>query len=171
VTFSPGGLSLLATQLGEVKVISEILFATRINAFDGIQRVRMSDDDLNGQASDYIDERPYTNSLSVITPYVITFRCFTPELAQVMSSFATASNACIVESVNVQPAGPSSLVGGQQAMPGGMPGMGMQPGMPPPMQPPPMQPVPGKGGLQTVLKEQLLQVTAEVGLVKLLPRT
>ena len=32
-------------QLGEVKAISEVLFAARVNALDGIQRVRVSDDD------------------------------------------------------------------------------------------------------------------------------
>ena len=40
--------------------------------------------------------------------------------------------------------------------------------MPPP---PPIQPLAGKGGLQTVLKEQLLRVSLEVGLVKLLPKS
>ncbi len=47
-----------------------------------------------------------------------------------------------------------------------MRGRGM-PVLPPAQQ---MQPV-SKGGLQTVLKEQLLRVTMEVGLVKLLPKS
>ena len=33
-----------------------------------------------------------------------------------------------------------------------------------------VQPVAGKGGLPTVLKEQLLRVSLEVGIVKLLPK-
>jgi hypothetical protein len=33
------------------------------------------------------------------------------------------------------------------------------------------QPVSSKGGLPTILKEQLLRVTLEVDLVKLLPKT
>ena len=41
--------------------------------------------------------------------------------------------------------------------------------MPPPDQQPP--PVAGKGGLQTVLKEQLLRITMEVEIVKLLPKS
>jgi hypothetical protein len=64
-------------------------------------------------------------------------------------------------------------------MPGG-PGLGEMPpmtrfpgeGFPQPMQPPAGQPaaVPGKGGMQPILKEQLLRVTAEIELVKLLPK-
>jgi len=166
LTFAPGGLDLLACQLGEVKAISEILFATRVNMFEGIQRVRVSDEDLTGAPADYIDEHPLTNDLAIITPYVVNFRCFTAELSRVMGGFATASNTFIVKSVNVQPAGAATAVAPNP----GMEGQGFPPQMQPPMQPPPGQPVPGKGGLQTILKEQLLRVTVEVELVKLLPK-
>jgi hypothetical protein len=171
-----GGLDLLAVQLGEVRAISEILFDTRVNGLDSIQRVRVTDDDQQGPQSDYIDEHPVTNDIAVITPYVITFRCFTPELSRVVAGFAKAPNTYIIKSINVQPYGAvSSMDGGQGAAggtpPGAQPVMG-QPGggYVPPMQAQSGQPVPGKGGLQTVLKEQLLRVTAEVGLVKLLPK-
>jgi len=190
VKFAAGSLDPLATQLGEVKTISEILFAARINALVGIQRVRVSEDDVNGPQSDYLDERPVTNTLAVLTPYVITFRSFTPELARVISGFATSSNAFIVKSINVQPANGASASADAGAAPGGYPGGypaaqpgGMPPGMmgrmnrgeyyPPPAAAPVAapQPVPGKGGLQIVLKEQLLQITLEVELVKLLPKS
>ena len=41
----------------------------------------------------------------------------------------------------------------------------------PPAVTPAPQPAPGRGGVQTVLKEQMLQITLEVELVKLLPKT
>src|ERR1700733_5022495 len=94
-TISSTSLDPLAAQLGEVKAIAEILYAARINALDGIQRVRVSDDDLQGLQSDYIDERPTTNELAILTPYVVTFRSFTPELARVISGFATSPNSFI----------------------------------------------------------------------------
>jgi hypothetical protein len=176
LTFSPAGLEPLAAQLGEVKSICEILFAARINGLDGIQRVRMSDDDVGASQSDYIEERPITNDLAVITPYVLTFRCFTPELSRVVGGLAKAPNNYIVKTITVQPAGAAAAMAG---MPGG-PGLGEMPpmtrmpgeGFPPPMQPPAGQPAgqPGKGGMQPILKEQLLRVTAEIELVKLLPK-
>jgi len=164
--FASGSLDLLAAQLGEVKAIAEIIFSTRVNALDGIQRVRVSSDDANGAQADYIDENSLTNGLAVMTPYVVTLRCFTPELSRVMAAFATSSNAFIIKAINVQPAGavmspdPSTVM----SPPGGF----MPPGgMPQPMSPP----ATGKGGLQTVLKEQLLRITLEVELVKLLPKS
>jgi len=182
LTFASAGLEPLAAQLGEVKSICELLFAARINTLDGIQRVRMSDDDqgANASQSDYIEERPITNDLAIITPYVITFRCFTPELSGVIGGFAKAPNNFIIKTINVQPAGAAGaapMAGGPGGpvfngeIMAGMPGMPRPPGegMPPSMQQPPPG-TPGRGGAQPILKEQLLRVTAEVELVKLVPK-
>ncbi len=179
VKFAPGSLDRLAVQLGEIKAIADIIFSTRVNALDSIQRVRVSDDDIAGSQADYTDIPCTTNELAVLTPYVITFRTFTPELAKVLASFSAASNTLIVKSINVQPA-TGALAGASPVMSENMPGM--MPGGVPPMripgefgfQPPPQTPpqsVAGKGGLQTMLKEQLLRVVMEVKLVKLLPKS
>jgi hypothetical protein len=160
----------LAQQLGEVKAIAEIFFTARVNNLDGIQRVRITDQDAAAQG-DYIEEHPVTNSLAIVTPYVVTFRGFTPELARVLNGLARSPNAFVVKSINVQPAAASSssnLAGpmsmSPEGMAPGMPGYGAMPGTP-------AQPTTGKGGLQTVLKEQLLRVTMEVELIKLLPKS
>lgn len=187
------GLGPLAQQLGAVRAISEVLFAARVNNLDSIQRVRVSDDDVTaGTMSDYIDKSPVTNDLAIITPYVVTFRSFTPELARVISGFATSTNPFIVKFVTVQPAS-GAAVG---AMAGSVPNPNPEPGYPQggypnypgrggygqygqvrpgpypggyPGQAPAMPP-PSKGGLQTILKEQLLQITMEVDVVQLLPK-
>jgi hypothetical protein len=185
------GLGPLAQQLGEVQAITEILLGAQVNNLDGIQRVRVSEDDvIKGVQSDYTDKVPITNELGIITPYVVTFRCFTPELAAVIASFANSTNPFVVKSVTVQLANaeagaPDNTAGTPTMMPpqnvanlrywrmrGGYPGAGYPggPGMPP-AQPQPNAPVPGKGGLQAVLKEQLLRVTMEVDIVKLLPKS
>jgi hypothetical protein len=177
VKFADGSLSPLAEQLGEVKAIADTVFSARVNALDGIQRVRVSPDDAAGSPGDYIDERPVTNDLAVITPYVVTFRCFTPELSHVIGAFATSSNTFLIKSINVQPAGSSAFAAPTDAgmQPGGMPGALLPPGMMQPGMMPaptaPVQPTAGKGGLQTILKEQVLRVSLEVGLVKLLPKS
>lgn len=169
----------LATQLSEVKAIAEIIFSARVNGLDGIQRVRVSDDDLNGAAADYTDEHSVTNDLAIVTPYIVSFRSFTPEIARVISAFATSSNAFIIKAINVQPAGAATDVATMQANqpPAGYgPGAYMNPGYPRPPGYPAQGAAPSpnaanKGGLQTVLKEQLLKVTLEVELVKLLPKS
>ena len=165
VRFAPGSLPLLAEQLGEVTTIAEILFAARVNALDGIQRVRVCDDDLAGSQADYFDGHSVTNNLAIVTPYQISFRSFSTEVGEVLAGFATSPHGFIVKSISVQPAGAFAAT----AAGGG--GEGMAPGLPPgpvPMAPPTMPP--GKGGLQTVLNEQLLHITLVVDVVKLLPK-
>ena len=40
--------------------------------------------------------------LALLTPYQFTFRCFTPELAQVLCGFASSPHGIIVKSFNVE---------------------------------------------------------------------
>jgi hypothetical protein len=155
VKFSPGSLEMLSAQLGEVKAIAEVFYAARVNSLDGIQRVRVSDDDSTGPQADYFDGHSVTNNRAVLTPYQITFRSFSPDIGEVLADFAASSHGFVVRSISVQPAG---------AVPGAL----TDAAMPPPMTPPPPA-APGKGGLQTVLNEQLLRVTLVVEIVKLLP--
>jgi hypothetical protein len=150
VKFAPGSLEPLAVQLGEVRTISEILFAARVNSLDSVQRARVSDDDTAGPQADYINDVALTNNLAILTPYAITFRSFSGELASVLAAFATSPHGFIVKGINVAPAG-------QAAQPNGLL----------PMTTPAMA---GRGGLPTVLNEQLLRVTLQVEIVKLLPR-
>jgi hypothetical protein len=175
VKFAPGSLDSLAQQLGEVRVICEVLYAAKINSLDGVRRVRVSNDDASGPQSDYLDQTITTNDLAVLAPYEVTFRCFSQDLAGVLSRFASSPHGFIVKSINVQPAagvaasaasGPPGEMGGfvqppgyapqaayaQARAPGGMPAAPL-----------------GRGGLQTVLDEQLLSITLDVEIVKLLP--
>jgi hypothetical protein len=158
VKFSPGSLEALALQLGEVKTISEILYAAGVNEFDGIQRTHVSDDDITGPQSDYISEQATTNDMIVMTPYVITFRSFGPEIARIFNGFAGSPNGFIIKSMNVQPAGGTAGIGGMAGGQGGM-----QPVMGQPM----AAGAQGKNVLTTVLNEQLLRVSMEVEIVKL----
>ncbi len=87
-----------------MKAISEILFAAGINALDGIQRMRVSADDASGPATDYLDDQPVTNDLGVLTPYQVTFRGFSAEIARVLGGFAAAPHGFIVKTIK-RPAG------------------------------------------------------------------
>lgn len=163
VKFAPSSLDALAAQLGEVEAISEILFAAGVNQLDGIQRERVSDDDVSGPQTDYLADNSVTNELAVLTPYAITFRAFSPEIAQALAGFAASPNGFVVTSINVQPAGAAGM-----ELP---PGMGMGMGAPSRFAPAPMPvAMPARGGFQTVLQEQLLRATIEIELVKLVPK-
>ncbi|HVU07100.1 MAG TPA: Amuc_1100 family pilus-like protein [Verrucomicrobiae bacterium] len=170
VKFAPDSLLPLSVQLGEVKAIAEILFAAKINSLDNIRRARVSADDANGSQSDYFDSTSTTNDLAVITPYEITFRCFSQDLASVLSKLSSSANGFIVKGINVQRASTagSSAPAGPNNYPYGAPPPGMMP--PPAIGAAPGANVVGRGGLQTVLNEQLLSVTLDLDIVKLLPK-
>jgi len=157
LTFAPGSLEPLSVQLGEVKTISEVLFGSGINALDGIQRVPASPDDASGPQTDYLADQPLTTDLAVLVPYQVTFRAFSPEIAQVLKAFASSQNGFVVKTISVQPAGATAT---SAAAPNAI-DTGMSP---------PPAPLPGKSGWQTVLNEQLLRVTLTVEVVKLTPR-
>ena len=109
VKFAPGSLGGLAVQLGEVKAISEVLFAAGVNQLDSIQRVRISEDDVNGPQTDYLTDIGVTNELAVMTPYAVTFRAFSPEIAQTLAGFASSPDGFIVTGINVQPASATGM--------------------------------------------------------------
>jgi len=165
VQFSPGSLDALAVQMGEVKTIAEILYAAGINNLDGIERVHVSDNDNSGPPSDFVAKQAVTTKLAVITPYVVTFRSFSTEIAQVFSGFAGSPHGFLIKSINVQPAGADAMANNNTPPPGRF-------GMPPanPGYGQPAGSTPGKSGMVTVLKEQLLRVSMEVDIIKLLPK-
>ena len=174
VKFAPGSLGPLSQQLGEVRALCKVLFAAKINSLDSVRRVPASPDDAGGPQSDYLSEPAVTNNLAVFMPYEVTFRCFSQDLANVLSGFASSPHGFIVKGINVQPASGDTTA----ASPTGAPPLGMpdQPAVPfgrpspygRPFAPAGLPPA-GRGGLQTVLNEQLLSITLEVEIVKLLP--
>src|ERR1051325_5306543 len=80
----------VAAQVGEVKALAEVLIAAKVNTLDAVQRERVSPDDQAGPQTDYLDSKSETNELAILTPYQFSFRCFTPELAQVLCGFASS---------------------------------------------------------------------------------
>ena len=158
VKFAPGSLGALAAQFGEVKTISEVLFAAHVNSLDGIQRVRVSDDDASGPQADYFDDHSVTNNLAVLTPYQITFRSFSH------GDRPGARRLCLVAArIHRQEHQRSTGRRRWQATSPEAAGRRRR------RHPLPTG-TPGRGGLQTVLNEQLLRVTLVVEVVKLSPK-
>jgi hypothetical protein len=116
LAYAPGSLEPLSVQLGEIQAICAVLFQAKINALDNLRRERVSDDDLKGPQTDYLPDKSVTNELAVLSPYEITFRCFSPELAAVLAGFASSPYALLVKTINVELA-PASAAGDQPVAP------------------------------------------------------
>jgi hypothetical protein len=104
VSFAAGSLTNLAIQLGEVSNLCSVLFESKINSLDNVRRERVSTDDNSGPQTDYLSENSVTNALAILTPYEVTFRCFSSELAAVLSGFASSPYGFVVKTINVDPA-------------------------------------------------------------------
>jgi hypothetical protein len=197
VVFAPGGLEPLSVQVGEVKAICQVLFQAKINALDSVKRCRVSNEDQTGNATDYLAEKSTTNELAIVTPYEVTFRCFSQELGDVLAGFASSPLGFVIKTINVDPA-PVTAPPPQEAPPAVDTALqariseemmqrqaqanaqaafrnryGGGGGMPRPMAPV-YQPVlpaaaPVKTGLNMVLDEKQLKVVMTLNLVKLLP--
>jgi len=102
VSFASGSTEPLAVQLGEIKTFCDVLFQAKVNSLDGIRRERVSMDDNSGPISDYLGERTVTNELALLTPYELTFKCFSSELAAVLQGFANSPYSIVVKTVNVE---------------------------------------------------------------------
>jgi hypothetical protein len=182
LSFPTNYLRPLATQLGEVKAICDVLFQAKINALDALRRERIAAEDTAGSATDYIADKSTTNELAVLSPYELTFRCFSPELAAVLGNFASSEHGFVVKTINVEAEGASPAVdasgnpmpGPVTPMPGEgvpgrgpyLPGRGPFPGVTPAPAPAPTAP---SRGLPVVLDEKKLRVTVSLVIVKLLP--
>lgn len=151
--YDPQSWPQLARDLGEVKAICETLYGARVIALDSIQRERTADDGsgaMSAGGADYVDSTSVTNETTIITPYQVTFRCFTTELGSVISGFANGQRTIIVKTIAIQP---------EEAMPG-MEAMA---------QPNATMAAAARGGLPTVIDEKKLKVTMFLDFVKALP--
>jgi len=184
ITYDPSSGPKLAQQLGEVKTICDTLYAARVITLDVVQRERTADDvnltyAANGgnaaSANDYCDSVSMTNNNIIITPYQVTFQCFTPELGSVLSSFANQSHTVIVKTLYLQPTDLSGGYGGGYGGGGGYGaytagnygGAGGHPGNP--YAGAAGQVTGVRGSVPTAIDEKKIKVTMLLDFVKLVP--
>ncbi len=166
--FAPASLDRLAVHLGEIKAICEVLFDAKVNALDGLKRETVSENDNN--PPDYLVQKTVSTPLADLTPYEVSFRCFSTELASVLGNLANSPYGFMVKTINVEPASPMASAedpaGLGQAAPGQPQPMpmvrnGLRPGSP-------AAPATGPAarGPQIFLHEKLFRVTLLIEVVK-----
>ena len=80
----------LQVQLEDVETIINILLRSRVQSIESIQRNPVTKEDVAAaRPNDYLKERQkYTNSVAVVRPYRIKFRCLSGGIAKSLSGFA-----------------------------------------------------------------------------------
>lgn len=96
-------LAPLATQLLDLRTISEILFDAKVHSLVSLKRAPVGTNETIS-ASYHLARKPLTNSItsSPVAPYEVTFQCFSPELARVLSGLASSPLFIAVKFINVE---------------------------------------------------------------------
>jgi hypothetical protein len=102
LNYSPGSITPWMRELQEMGAILKILYQAKINYLAALCRVPVSIDD-TGSVDCLLQATTVTNQWGVVTPYKITFRGFSTEVAAVMEGFARSSNCFIIKAIDVAP--------------------------------------------------------------------
>lgn len=103
-------LSLLTIQLSDIDTLCGLLFQSRVYELMGVKRAAVSTNDqaaLTEYPQDYLSSRQVSTNETVramASPYELTFRCSSPELAGVLEAVARAPHGILVKAVRVEPA-------------------------------------------------------------------
>jgi hypothetical protein len=185
VSFSAECLDPLMQEMEEVNMILRLLYAAKINYLEELQRIPACQDDNSGE--DILFTSSISNQWGLVTPYKVSFRGFSTEVASVLMAFANSSNCFVVKYLTVRPSqAPLPVVTDDAGNPQPQPQY-MQPEYAPPMddedgggrrmrrrRPMPQQMMPtqpaqptGPSPPETILRELPLYVTIVVDVVKL----
>ncbi|MBT5846489.1 MAG: hypothetical protein HOH86_07815 [Verrucomicrobiales bacterium] len=116
----------LQVQLEDVEAIINILLRSRVQSIELMQRNPVTKEDVAAtRPNDYLKERQkYTNSVAVVRPYRIKFRCLSGGIAKSLSGFAREDLFYVVRKFEVRQAGANSAASGGMGGEGGAPGGG-----------------------------------------------
>lgn len=101
LTYPAASIGPWMQELEEIDAILDILYHAKINYLGGLQRVPVSADDSG--TGDFLAAASVTNQWGIVTPYRITFRGFSAEIAAVTEGFARSSNCFIIQAIAVSP--------------------------------------------------------------------
>lgn len=166
-SFNSNSILPLTVQLREVRNICDVLFAAKVNALDGVRRVPACIEDIGG--GDFLAAGSVTNDSGIHTPYEVTFRAYTKELADVVNGFMLSTNGFVIKNIDYQLSTggvafssgdePPASGGGRRSRRGfrGEGGGGYDPGA---------VAIPTNQGPVTIVSEKCLRVTMVVEVVK-----
>ncbi len=138
--FDSNGIPRLAEQVEQIRTLCGVLFRAKVHSLDTLRRPAILKEE--GAGSDYLTKKSVTNNWVVRTPYDLTFKAFSSELASVIRGFAALDQLVVIKTINIDPTTLRSSPGS------GMPFMTVMPGASP-MMPPPG--VGGPGGMDPAL--------------------
>lgn len=114
-------LSSLVLYLHDVDALGRAVFSAKVNSIEGIKRPSVPSDETLGSL-DFLTEKPVTNEWTIATPYEISFKGFSPNIAEVLAALQKLKSFVAVKNMSVGPASADQADG----TPGGASGLGMR---------------------------------------------
>ena len=104
----------LQMQLQDIRTISDILFQSRVRSIVSLQRPRVTHEDfMAGASKDYLATRyKYTNNISVVRPYKVSFQCLSGGIAKSLNGFASEDKFIVIRKMEVTKMGASTPAAG-----------------------------------------------------------
>lgn len=106
--FASNSLPVLRPQLADLSEITRILVKARVNSIEQYRRVAATLDDKgpNAVEGEYVEKLKISTNEhtgAVVQPYLVTFRCFSEELGEVLEGIANSPYSIILKTVEVEP--------------------------------------------------------------------
>ena len=119
--FDEARVPAIAEQVGQIAALCRVLFAAKVHSLDTLRRSPILKEE--GGTSDYLTKKSVTNTWVVRTPYDLSFKAFSGELASALKGLAALSNCIAIKTVNIEPTSlPRAAVpGAVMPMPGPSP--------------------------------------------------
>lgn len=99
--FNSNGIPKIAEQVSQVATLCRVLFDAKVHSLDTFRRASVLKEETG---SDYLTKKGITNSFGVVrTPYDLSFRSFTTELAAVLNGLAELDQVVVIKTINIEP--------------------------------------------------------------------
>jgi hypothetical protein len=99
--YPPGSIDLWMQQLQEMQVLLHILFDAKINYLELIKRPSIGPNDVAGD--EVLVGPSKANSWGEVSSYMVSFRAFSKEIADVLAGIASSSNCFVLTAIYVSP--------------------------------------------------------------------
>ncbi len=98
--FEPSGIPKLAEQVAQISALSRVLFNAKVHSLDQFRRPGVLREEVG--STEYLTKKAITNNWVVRSPFDLSFRSFSTELAAALQGFAAMDEVVAIKTINIQ---------------------------------------------------------------------
>ncbi len=98
--FNSNAIPKIAMQVSQISTLCRVLFDAKVHSLDTLKRSPVLKEE--GGGADYLSSKGLTNQWVMRTPYDLSFRSFSSELAGVIQGLAALDQCVVIKTLNVE---------------------------------------------------------------------